>query len=117
MCSKYAFFFIFGKFFLKTEDLIPLEPIENKIKSFGWDVRRINGHKFGEIDKAFSNISNNKKPTAIIADTVRGKGLPSIERDCTRWFVHFTDDEASQLIDELNGIKSANLKSEKMFVR
>ena len=102
---------------LKTEDLIPLEPIEDKIKSFNWNVRRINGHKFDEIDKAFSNISNNKKPTAIIADTVRGKGLPSLERDGTRWFVHFTDDEASQLIDELNGIKSANLKSEKMFVR
>ena len=102
---------------LKTEDLIPLEPIENKIKSFGWNVRRINGHKFDEINRAFSNISNKKKPTAIIADTVRGKGLPSLERDPARWFVHFTDDEVVELIDELHGKKVAKLESEKLFVR
>ena len=102
---------------LKTEDLIPLEPIEDKIKSFGWDVQRINGHKYDEIDRAFSNISNSNNPSAIIADTVRGKGLPSIERDPSRWFVHFTDDEVIQLINELHGKKAATLESKKLFVR
>ena len=91
--------------------------IDNKIKTFGWNVRRINGHKFDEINKAFSNITNKKKPTAIIADTVRGKGLPSLERDPARWFVHFTDDEVVELIDELHGKKVAKLESEKLFVR
>jgi len=102
---------------LKTEDLIPLEPLENKIKSFGWNIQRINGHNFDEIDRAFSKISSKKKPTAIIANTVRGKGLPSIERDPARWFVHFTEDEVLELIDELYGIKTAKLQSEKLFIR
>jgi transketolase len=89
---------------LKTEDLIPLEPIDNKIKSFGWNVRRINGHKFDEINRAFSNISNKKKPTAIIADTVLGKGLPSLERDPARAFYKESDvlilDEATSALDD-----------------
>ena len=45
------------------------------------------------------------------------EGSTFTPQDATRWFVHFTNDEVSQLIDELNGVKSANLKSEKMFVR
>jgi transketolase len=102
---------------LKTEDLIPLEPIENKLNAFGWNVSRINGHCFDEIELAFNKKENNSKPNIIISNTVRGKGLPSIEKDATRWFVHFTKQEVNMLIDELHGRGTATLESEILLVR
>tara|TARA_Y100000768_G_C23990765_1_gene692601 strand:+ start:9292 stop:10083 length:792 start_codon:yes stop_codon:yes gene_type:complete len=103
---------------LKTEDLIPLEPIDDKIKSFGCNSVRINGHKFSEIENGFKTLENEgQKPSVLIADTVRGKGLPSIERDPTRWFVHFSEKEVEMLLGELRGEKIANLTSEKLLVR
>jgi len=62
--------------------IINIEPIEEKWYSFGWEVRRINGHNMDEILTALSNLPNEKgKPTVIIADTIKGKGVSSIEGD------------------------------------
>ena len=102
---------------LKTEDLIPLEPIEKKLNAFGWNVSRINGHDFSEIELALNTKQNNSKPNIIISDTIRGKGLPSIERDPTRWFVNFTEAEVNMLIEELHGRQNAKLDSEVLLVR
>tara|TARA_B100000519_G_C14229232_1_gene431550 strand:- start:446 stop:1300 length:855 start_codon:yes stop_codon:yes gene_type:complete len=102
---------------LKTEDLIPLEPIEKKLNAFGWNVSRINGHDFSEIELALNRKQNNSKPNIIISDTIRGKGLPSIERDPTRWFVNFTEAEVNMLIEELHGRQNAKLDSEVLLVR
>ena len=52
-----------------------------------------------------------------LARTVRGKGLPSIERRADRWFVNFTHDEIRQLMDELHGMAHAELVSETLVVR
>ena len=102
---------------LKTEELIPLEPIEEKLASFGWNTKSINGHNFKDIDQALKKIKHSSKPGVIIANTVRGKGLPSIEKDPTRWFVHFSHMEVVELINELHGEKKAILTSEKQLVR
>ena len=63
-----------------TENLIALEPMEDKWKSFGWDVDRIDGHSFEEILNSFREIRSRKscKPLVIIADTVKGKGINSM---------------------------------------
>ncbi len=102
---------------LRTEELIPLESIEKKIQAFNCAPIRIDGHDFIQIDDALKSAFEAQKPTVIIADTVRGKGLPSIENDPSRWFVHFSDDEVEMLLNELNGLADANLESEKLFVR
>lgn len=103
---------------LRTEDLIPLESIDKKIRAFNCNSFRIDGHNFKEIEEAFEGIDlKSQKPTVIIADTTRGKGLPSIEKDPSRWFVHFNQNEVSMLIDELHGKKKAKLESEKLLVR
>lgn len=47
--------------------------------SFGWDVLRVNGHDTTALEKVFAKAAKAKKPTVVIADTVSGKGLPSIE--------------------------------------
>ena len=57
------------------------------------------------------------RPTVVIADTVRGKGLPSIEARADRWFCNFSADEVTQLLDELDGTRSAAITSEVLLVR
>lgn len=101
-----------------TEDLIPLEPLADKFKAFGANVQRIDGHNFQDLEEAFLAIADQKgKLNVIIADTVRGKGLPSIEARADRWFCNFSENEVSQLMEELHGVHSANIESEVLVVR
>src|SRR5262245_57213560 len=103
---------------LQTEELLPLEPLALKFESFGWEAAEIDGHSFDEMVGAFSGLPlKTSKPTAIIARTVRGKGLPSIENRADRWFVNFTAEEISMLLDELNGGQQSQLSSEVLLVR
>jgi transketolase len=57
------------------------------------------------------------KVNVIIADTVRGKGLPSIEARADRWFCAFSDSEIAQLLEELHGHHEAAIESETLVVR
>jgi len=102
---------------IQTEDLIPIEPLDQKFKAFGWNVHTCNGHDFDDLDRTFYSIENNNKPTVVIADTVRGRGLPSIEARADRWFCNFTHDEIDQLINELHTKVKTDLKSETLIVR
>lgn len=65
----------------KIEDVIGPLPFEEKFISFGWDVININGHNFDEIDSAVKQAKNNNHPTAIIAYTVKGKGVSFMENE------------------------------------
>ncbi len=102
---------------IQTEELIPIEPLNEKFKAFGWDVYSCNGHDFDDMDKTFSSIAGSNKPSVVIADTVRGKGLPSIEARADRWFCNFTHEEIDQLINELHTKEKTDLKSETLIVR
>ncbi len=104
---------------LKTEDLIPLEPLDEKLKSFGLAVGRCDGHSFKKIAETFSEVEGDKgeRPRVIIFDTIRGKGLPSIENRADRWFCSFTSEEVDQLLIELDGGSKASISSEKLIVR
>jgi len=100
-----------------TEDLNPLEPIERKFEAFGWSVVRADGHDFASLERAFAAAAQPGVPRAIIADTVRGKGLPSIEARADRWFVNFSHEEVAMLLEELHGERKAALVSETLMVR
>jgi transketolase len=103
---------------MATEDLIPLEPLTDKFASFGWEVIRIDGHNFLDLEEAFSDLPRKaNKPTVIIADTLRGKGLPSIQARADRWFCNFSETEVNQLLEELHGNASATIESEVLVVR
>jgi len=102
---------------LPTEDLNPLEPLEPKFEAFGWSVTRADGHDFPSLERAFGAPARAGAPRVIIADTVRGKGLPSIEARADRWFVNFSHEEVAQLLEELHGQRKATLVSETLMVR
>lgn len=103
---------------MPTEELIPLEPLHDKFTSFGASVRRIDGHDFDALHIAFSAYPFEKgKVNVVIADTVRGKGLPSIERRADRWFCNFNAAEVDDLLKELHGEHLTQLTSETLVVR
>lgn len=103
---------------VRTEELIPLEPLEAKFEAFGCAVTRIDGHDFGQMQEAFGRLPfHPEKPSVIIADTMRGKGVPSIEARADRWFCNFTHEEVDALVRELHGEAQADLTSETLTVR
>jgi len=62
----------------KTEELLKLEPLADKFKSFGFTVKTIDGHNFNELQAAFSDHSN-LLPQVTIANTIKGKGVSYME--------------------------------------
>ncbi|MFA5932879.1 MAG: transketolase [Microgenomates group bacterium] len=63
-----------------TEDIMPIDPLTEKYKSFGWEVIEIDGHDFNQIIDAFEKAKTIKnKPTVIIAKTIPGKGVSFME--------------------------------------
>jgi transketolase len=102
----------------RTEELIPLEPLGAKFEAFGCDVRRVDGHDFSALHGAFGGLPRvSGRPTAIVCDTVRGKGLPSLEGRVDRWFVDFGANEIDALLAELRGERAAALRSAPLDVR
>lgn len=63
-----------------VSDVMNVDPLEEKYASFGWEVARINGHDMQEVVEALETAkATTGKPTLILADTVKGKGVSFIE--------------------------------------
>ena len=64
----------------------PLDPLDDKLRAFGWEVRTIDGHSLDEVAEALSWArSVEGKPQAIIANTVKGKGVSLLEAGQDKW--------------------------------
>ncbi len=63
-----------------TKDIISLDGLDRRFESFGWKSVVIDGHDFGEIENAI-NTKHEKRPLAIIANTVKGKGISYMENN------------------------------------
>ena len=68
-----------------TEQVMGIDPLRDKWTAFGWKTIEIDGHDYGQIKMALDIADATKeKPTVIIADTIMGKGVPSIENN-NKW--------------------------------
>ncbi len=77
----------------RIEELISLDPLADKWRSFGWEVREIDGHDMRDIVDTFDAVPLQKnRPTAVIAHTVKGKGV-SFAEDTYLWHSNSVDDE------------------------
>ena len=86
-----------------NDEVMPIEPIEDKWKSFGWNVLRINGHDIGQIIESIEKAKNIKgTPTVIIADTIKGKGVSFMEDKCLWHGKVPSREEYKQAIKELS---------------
>ena len=66
-----------------VKEVLNLEPLKDKWKSFGFDVSEVNGHDINQLKKNFSKFSNNKlkKPSLTICHTIKGKGFKFAENN------------------------------------
>lgn len=93
------------------EEVMSAEPIDEKLKAFGFDVVVINGNDFDELDTAFAEFHKTQgKPFAIIMKTIKGFGVSYME-NAVDWHGKAPNDEEYKIaMDELNA-KMADLEA------
>lgn len=85
-----------------TNDVLKLEPLKSKLEAFNWNVLQINGHNHDEILQAFTNAAEVKnKPTVIIADTIKGKGVSFMENQLLWHYKSPSEEQYNQAIEEI----------------
>ena len=89
-----------------TRDVCSNEPIDEKFRAFGWEVRTVDGHDFAALTNALTGSPVAGKPTCVIANTVKGRGVSFME-NVVKWHHGVpSDDEFKQAIAELERAES-----------
>lgn len=83
-----------------TSEVMPVHNIEKVFQGFGWNTEVINGHDFGEIRQAIGREAPGV-PLAIIAETIKSKGLPSIEGKTGWHHARITEEQYIEFKKEL----------------
>ena len=96
----------------KISDIMPMEPLADKFRAFGWHVLEIDGHNFTELQESLSsdNIVEGK-PKAIIARTVKGKGISFME-GIPIWHFRMPDAEELPVALQELGLTMEELKAD-----
>lgn len=85
-----------------VKDIMEIEPLQAKWESFGWHTLSIDGHSIPAVQKAYAEAAATKgKPTCIIANTVKGKGVSFMENNPKFHGVAPTKDELELALKEL----------------
>ena len=90
-----------------TKDILAVDPLPAKFSSFGWNAVEIDGHNFDEVIPTLENARANSsgKPTAIIAHTVKGKGVSFMENNPKWHGVAPKPEEVAAAVKELESAK------------
>lgn len=86
-----------------TDKIKNLNPLDAKLKAFNWNVVEIDGHNVEEIYEALENSKNSDTPTAIIANTTKGKGVSFMENQCGWHGKAPCDEDCQRALGEING--------------
>lgn len=91
------------------QGFMKLEPYEDKWRAFGWNVIPINGHDMNAIADAFDALPqyDSDRPTVIICDTIKGKGISFMERQISWHSGNLTEEQMNQALEEL---KAAHMR-------
>jgi transketolase len=86
-----------------TRDVLPTEPKAEKWRAFGWEVQEIDGHDFQAVLPALHRAAEggSGRPQAIIARTLKGKGVSFVERDYAYHGKPLTREEMARALEEL----------------
>ncbi|HEY1790168.1 MAG TPA: transketolase [Verrucomicrobiae bacterium] len=92
-----------------TRDVMSNEPLDEKWRAFGWKVKIVNGHDYGQLTDALSKPAEVGKPTCVIANTVKGRGVSFME-NVAKWHHGVpSETELKQALAELDAV-AAKLK-------
>lgn len=94
----------------RTYDVMDSSPLEDKFKAFGWEVKGINGHDFKEIYSTLSGVPFlEKKPSLIIADTIKGKGIEFAENTAGSHHCHWNNEKIEEALKCLDNAKEGEI--------
>ena len=86
----------------RVKEILNIEPLKDKWRAFGWEVREIDGHNFEEIERSLSTPPGDKeKPIVIIAKTIKGKGVSFMEGNNLYHYKAPSDEEYQRALKEL----------------
>ncbi len=85
-----------------TENINALEPLDKKLEAFGMDFHETNGNDPGSFISTIESLQENGKPKAILARTVKGRGVSFIENQPSWHHKVPTNEELSQAMEELS---------------
>ena len=89
-----------------TRDVMSNEPLDEKWRAFGWEVRSVNGHDYAALTAALTTPPAAGKPLFIIANTVKGKGVSFME-NVGKWHHGVpSDNELARAIAELDAAEA-----------
>lgn len=88
-----------------TEDHMSLEPLDKKLEAFNWDVRTIDGHDVKALVEAFDAPTQDRKPKAIIAKTIKGRGVPALEGKASSHFLKIKPEDAEEALVLLQSLE------------
>jgi len=87
-----------------VEDVLDPAPVDDKFRAFGWNVIVIDGHDMNQIYDALQEAKQTKgKPTLIIANTVKGKGVSYMENQVGWHGTAPNQEQLNQALEELGG--------------
>lgn len=86
----------------KTEQIKDIDPLDKKLEAFGWGVVTVDGHSVEELSEALEKSKKSDKPTAIIANTVKGKGVSFMENQCGWHGKAPSDEDCKCALEELS---------------
>jgi transketolase len=87
----------------RTKDVIDLEPLADKWRAFGWMVRKVDGHNVEDLIQTFEEVPFAvNKPSAIIAHTIKGKGVSFMENNLLWHYRCPDDDEYKKALSEIS---------------
>jgi transketolase len=91
-----------------VKDVMDIEPIADKWRAYRWNVLTVDGHDYGQLGEAFDQARATRgKPTFIIAETVKGKGVSFMEGKINWHGVAPTKEQLAQAVAELAAARAA----------
>lgn len=88
-----------------ARDILDLTPLVDKWSAFGWSTTEIDGHDYGQLNKAFGDWKEwvGYCPRCIIARTIKGKGVGILENKVESHYKYLNDEELKRALEELHG--------------
>lgn len=98
----------------RTEDVLALEPLDSKLRAFGFHVVSVKGHDFAELlaarEECIRIIEARGAPVAILANTIKGNGIRAVQDTVDSHYLPLTDAQYREVMGELTQAHAARMK-------
>jgi transketolase len=98
----------------RTEDVLTLEPLDAKLRAFGFHVVAANGHDFASLlaarDECTRALAAHDRPVAIIAETIKGHGIRATQDTVDSHYLPMDDAQYEQAVEDLENVHEAAMK-------